>query len=321
MSVARAGPGRTRAVLELLRAPLLLSPIADVAAGIAVACAGEQAWAAAGEASLAWPFGAADTRRAALVALIGCCLLAAGMVLNGIVDLPDDRLRKPERPLPSGAVSLRFASWLYGLLTAIAIGAALAASSDSRAVLVVCLLIVLVTGLYHLGGKRWRVPGCLLLGCARGLDLTLGAVALFGRPSTGALIAAAAYALYMTGASLHASTDDEPASGPWSRFGLSLCLAMLLATLLPLLGGRLRAGDTSAWLGAAVALLAVARLARAWATRPPPAITGAALSGLYLMLAALALSLSPPATRLPAAALVLLLFGLSRLIFRAFPPT
>jgi len=47
---------RLRAVLELLRAPLLLSPIADVSAGFALACAGDATWNVTGEASLAWPF-------------------------------------------------------------------------------------------------------------------------------------------------------------------------------------------------------------------------------------------------------------------------
>ena len=314
--------GRLRAVLELLRAPLLLSPIADVSAGFAVACAGEGAWDAPGDATLAWPFVREDGQHLALAAFTGCCLLAAGMTLNGIVDLPEDRRAKPQRPLPRGALSVHFARNLYVALTLLGLsGAALLASRPSReAAPLVGWAIVAVTVVYHVGAKRLRLPGCLLLGAARGLDLLLGAVALLGRLTGGALIAAGLYALYMTGASLHASTDDEPGRSRWSAVGLLACAAALL--LPPLrIGARLSAGDPAAWLGAAVALLGAARLLHAVRTRPPPAVTGVALSGLYVMLAALVLCAGLPATRLPVAALVLALFALSRVLFRAFPPT
>jgi 4-hydroxybenzoate polyprenyltransferase len=314
--------GRLRAVLELLRAPLLLSPIADVSAGFALACAGDATWNVTGEASLAWPFSHEDSRHLALAAATGCCLLAAGMTLNGIVDLPEDRRTKPQRPLPRGTLSLPFARNLYVALTLLGLsGAALLAARPSReAAPLVGLFIVAVTLIYHVGVKRLRVPGCLLLGAARGLDLLLGAVALLGRVTPGALLAAGLYALYMTGASLHASTDDEPGSSRWSALGLLACVAALL--LPPLrIGARLADGDPAAWLGAAVALLGAARMIRAARTRPPPAVTGVALSGLYVLLATLVLCAGLPATRLPVAALVLALFALSRLLFRAFPPT
>jgi len=316
--------GRPRALLELLRAPLLLSPVADVLAGAAVSCAGAGAWRATARGlPFAWPFGAEGGRRIALAAAVGCCLLAAGMTLNALVDLPEDRLRKPQRPLPRGDLTPGFARGLYAGLTALALAlaVALAASGAGSAAVGVALLIALVTALYHTRIKRRRVAGCLLLGSARGLDLLLGAAAFAGRLDPGALAAAALYALYMTGASLHASTDDEPEPGPWSRLGLGLSSLALLATLAAPLAGRLGGGDPSAAFAVALALLALARLLRAAAIRPPPAITGVALSGLYGMLAALALSVAPPAARLPTAALALLLFVLSRLLFRAFPPT
>ena len=316
--------GRPRALLELLRAPLLLSPVADVLAGAAVACAGSGAWRATARGlPLAWPFGADAGGRIALAAAAGCCLLAAGMTLNALVDLPEDRLRKPQRPLPRGDLTPGFARALYAGLTALALAlaAASAASGAGSAPVGVALLIVLVTALYHTRIKRRRVAGCVLLGSARGLDLLLGAAAFAGRLDPGALAAAGIYALYMTGAALHASTDDEPDPGPWSRLGLGLSSLALLATLGAPLAGRLGGGDPSAAFAVALALLALARLLRAAATRPPPAITGVALSGLYPLLAALALSLGVPGARVPVALAIVLLFGLSRLVFRAFPPT
>ena len=46
------------------------------------------------------------------------CLYSAGMVLNDVFDVDVDTLERPERPIPSGAISLRTASlWGCGLLT------------------------------------------------------------------------------------------------------------------------------------------------------------------------------------------------------------
>ena len=312
--------GRPRALLELLRAPLLLSPVADVLAGAAVACTAGGAWRlAAGDVPFAWPFAGDGGRRVALAAATGCCLLAAGMTLNALVDLPEDRVAKPQRPLPRGDLTPRFARGLYAGLTVLAV--ALATGGAGFEASAVTLLIVLVTALYHPRLKRRRVAGCLLLGSARGLDLALGGAAFAGTLGPGAVAAAGLYGLYMTGASLHASTDDEAEPGIWSRLGLGLCVLALVAPLAAALPRRLVEGDPSAILALALALLAAARLVHAAATRPPPAITGVALSGLYPMLATLALALGVPGARLPVALAVLLLFGFSRLLFRAFPPT
>src|SRR5262249_62140595 len=46
-------------------------------------------------------------------------IYAAGIALNDVFDVDLDRAERPTRPLPSGGVSVRFATWLaVGLLTA-----------------------------------------------------------------------------------------------------------------------------------------------------------------------------------------------------------
>jgi len=345
-AAAPAARGTLRAWAEVLRAPLLLSPAADVLAG----------WCVAFEMAALYPrtvdgAGAADLWRLAVAggghllraALAGTCLLADGMAQNALVDLPDDRRRKPGRPLPRGALrpgavrAAQYGLWLAAL--------ALAASVGNECV-VPALLIVVLTAAYHALLKSWRLPGCLALGALRGLDLFLGAAALHawsaqaqarGLPASrffhpdldSSVIVAAIYALYMTGASLHASTDDEPGRSPWSPGGLWLStLALMFLGCLVIAGmtapGRAMTWSDGRWvaaIGVIVVLAAIVRLARAWRHLPPPALTGVALSGLYLFDAAACFGSGLVPLGLLAGAAVLLLFGASRLLLRTFPPT
>ena len=74
-----------RGYLELLRPPNVMTAVADVLAGYAVA--GLSNWAA-----LPWLLGAT------------ACLYAGGVVLNDFFDRHLDARERPERPLPSGRV-------------------------------------------------------------------------------------------------------------------------------------------------------------------------------------------------------------------------
>jgi 4-hydroxybenzoate polyprenyltransferase len=308
-----APPGGVRAVLETLRAPLLLSPVADVLAG----------WCVAAGALPVEPRPDAGLGVLARAALSGCCLLAAGMAQNALVDLEADRAHRPSRPLPRGAVRPRTIAVVWLLATAAGLGAA---ASIGGGVLAVAGAIVIVTLAYHAGMKRVRLPGCMLLGSARGLDLALGAVAYgafaggAGALPTSASAAALLYALYMTGASLHASTDDETGSAAWSRGGLAVAFAAL--GLLLLAAGTWRGFSTAPALAGALTLAwAATRLARAATRLPAPALTGVALSNLHLVDAGLCLLAAPMALAVPGGLLVLALFWISRRLLAVFPPS
>src|SRR4051794_10139688 len=80
-----APPSKRRAYLALLRPANVVTALADVLAGAAVA--GEP-WSA----SLPWLL--AST----------ACLYAGGVVLNDVADRTIDAAERPERPIPSGAV-------------------------------------------------------------------------------------------------------------------------------------------------------------------------------------------------------------------------
>ena len=304
------------ALLETLRAPLLLSPVSDVLAG----------WALARAAGAP----AADRAAPALACLMGVGLLGAGMAQNALADREDDRQRKPERPIPRGDVSVATVARTWAGLSLLALGL----GSLVTGALPVVLAILVLTAAYHYPLKRARLPACLTLGALRGLDMSLGVVAAGGSLWLTDPVAATdltpalccvAYALYIAGAALHASTDDAPGGERWSRAGLSLASLVLVGlALLAMPGAAVGTGDpgpiaspTLAWLACAVLLLSLGRLAQAWRRLPPPPLTGVALSNLYLVGVGLCLAGGQPW----AAALVVALFVLSKRLMRVFPPS
>lgn len=322
MTAAEGGRRGVAALLEVLRAPLLLSPVADVYAGwilvewLSVAAQDREGWRQA----LALPPGGAALLLAAAGA--GICLLAAGMAQNALVDLEDDRRRKPDRPLPRRALSMAAVRATWALASVVALG--LVQGVDGGPAL--ALAIVAGTSTYHLGLKRWRVPGVVMLGLLRGGSLGLGVLAArtVGIDAAGpdpdlaaAWLGAALYALYIGGAALHASTDDEASSAGASLTGLLLA-SLVLGTWSLIAAIRLaNTGAGQAALGLAVLAWALVRLRLAILRKPPPAVTGVALSGLHLLHAGVAALAVGPA----AAAVMLLLFAASRALLRCYPPS
>lgn len=310
------------ALLEALRAPLLLSPAADAYAG----------WLLVALLSPLVDEGPATAWRLLAVppegllpllacAAAGCCLLASGMAQNALADRAEDHLSRPERPLPRGAIGARVVT-----ISMLVLGAAgLALLSPWSGGPTLGLSIVIGTAVYHAGLKRRRVPGCVLLGALRGLSMALGVVAASHVSLThaahpadhaAAWLGCGLYGLYITGASLHASTDDESEPGPWSPAGLSLCsLVLLLWSLVAL--ARMSRTPGLAGTGLVLFAWAALRLHRARHGLPAPAVTGVALSGLHLLHAGVAALVAGPA----AAAVVLLLFGISRALLRIYPPS
>lgn len=327
--------GTLRAWAELLRAPLLLSPAADVLAGWSVAAARM-----ARTDSLdycAEPAQFADILREALIplgvaAMTGTLLLAGGMILNGVVDVAEDRQRKPHRPLARGEIALPAAATAAASCLVLAL--LLAWQALPAALSTVAWMSGLIVA-YHVGLKRLRLPGCAALGAIRGLDVWLGAVAL--RSVSDAHVAdialinydpihgttaipkvyVYAYSMYMFGASLFASTDDEPGEATWSAPGLLLAILGLLS-LLPTLIFASQAATLAALLVVAAALWRIIRSAH---DRPRPATTGVLLSGLYFFQAAACFSVGWGTLSVAAGSACLLLFLASRLLLRTFPPT
>jgi len=109
----------------------LLPPVVGIVSGSLVAY---------GATHQPWPW-----RAIVLAALAAAVLNAASNGLNQICDLEIDRVNKPQRPLPSGALSLRAARWLtlggYGVALALA-------ACVNRQTLVIYSAAALATWLY-----------------------------------------------------------------------------------------------------------------------------------------------------------------------------
>lgn len=161
-------------------------------------------------------------------------IYAAGIVLNDLFDLDIDREERPERPLPSGRVSPRFAVIFgFGLL---ALGLGLAALSGSAvSVEVAAVLVGCVVG-YDVGLKRtWFGP--IVMGACRGLNVLLGASHAADLGGPGTWLVAGALALFVVGLTWisRSETRAGEVAGPAAGWVLqnAAMLGLIRAATLP----------------------------------------------------------------------------------------
>lgn len=145
-----------RAYLELLRPANVVTALSDVLAGFAVA--GLLNWPA-----LPW----------LLVSTAG--LYGGGVVLNDVFDRDIDRLERPERPIPSGRVTLRGAATSGGVLLVAGVGAGWMATAAAGWIATTIAALVL---LYDAWGKRHVLVGPINMALCRALNLLLGVAAV-----------------------------------------------------------------------------------------------------------------------------------------------
>ncbi len=98
-------------------------------------------------------------------------LYAGGVVLNDVFDHKTDKIERPERPIPSGLVSVRSASFLGVLLLIAGIGLAFVVNNLSGFIAFVLAMAIL---LYDAFTKKFSFVGPLNMGVCRGLNLVLG---------------------------------------------------------------------------------------------------------------------------------------------------
>ncbi len=148
------------AVAKLLRFPNLFTALADSWAGY---------FSAQGNLWLIDPI------ELMLLSCASAGLYAWGVVFNDVVDLPQDRLFRPERPLPSGALSLGVAKGAGGTCLLVGLGAviALAAMGKSFQPLLLGLLLAACVVLYNLWVKPTAL-GPAAMGLCRALNFLLG---------------------------------------------------------------------------------------------------------------------------------------------------
>lgn len=143
--------------LQLFRVPNQFTVPGDPLAGMAVAALVSGTMPSA--AHLLWPVAAA------------LCLYAFGLVVNDLADYPQDRLNRPQRPLPR-----RYVGFFGATLAALLLGGAGLACAWVRGqhclALALCLLFFIC--LYDILVKEWGWLGCLVMGLCRGNSFLLG---------------------------------------------------------------------------------------------------------------------------------------------------
>lgn len=154
------------AYIRLTRPANIVTAIADILAGFAVSGAALSLW---GEGS--------DNLLSALLwlclATIG--LYGGGVAFNDVFDAALDRRERPERPIPSGQVSVNNAAWMAGGLLAVGVAAAWQVSVLSGWI---ALSVALLAVLYDAWGKHQLVFGPINMGLCRSGNLLLGVSAV-----------------------------------------------------------------------------------------------------------------------------------------------
>jgi 4-hydroxybenzoate polyprenyltransferase len=138
------------------------------------------------------------------------CLYTAGMVLNDVYDLEQDRRERPQRPLPSGQISIQTATLLG--MSLLIVGMLLGGQwhiammrGDPRSGLVVACLAILIL-LYDRVLKR-TLAGPIAMGACRTLNVLLGMSVLKGPWGGAHWMIAAGMGVYVTGVTLFARRE------------------------------------------------------------------------------------------------------------------
>lgn len=161
-------------------------------------------------------------------------LYAGGMVLNDICDIERDRTLHPERPLPSGRVSLKSAGFYCFVLLALAVTSAALAG---RAAVTWALVIVALIAGYNRVLKRWAIPGSLAMAAVRGANFLLGVVVVTpdlaeARGNIGPC--AAVLAMYVFFLTLWSTREDRPGCRAFpAGVGAAITWTPILAALRP----------------------------------------------------------------------------------------
>jgi 4-hydroxybenzoate polyprenyltransferase len=162
-------------------------------------------------------------------------IYAAGIALNDVCDYQVDLLERPNRPLPSGRISVGVAKVLA--TTLFGLGLLLALISGVRPGAVAALLIGCVLA-YNLGLKRtWLGPE--VMGACRGLNLALGlsVVPGFGGPT--AWLVGASMTVYVIGITWISRSETETGRAGGAAAGMILQDLALVGLFV----AAMRAGD------------------------------------------------------------------------------
>jgi hypothetical protein len=276
--------------LRLVRAPAVFSALGDPLAGLLIGGA------------------ALEAGRGAQLAAGSAMMYLAGMALNDLADRDEDARERPERPIPSGAISPRTAAIVGSTLLFAGIGVARGAGASWTAPALAALVVA-----YDFKLKHSATLGPIAMGACRSLSLLMGVEAAGGLDGVAhGSEPAALLGAYVAGLTLLARSETGAARTAELRGGAAIAAAALLVA-------AVRGGPASAlWAGAvaAVAGPAVSRALR----KPGPATVGPAVGALIRAVPALDGALVGASAPVPAL-LLLSLLGLTHWGRRLIPIT
>ncbi|MCH9022281.1 MAG: UbiA family prenyltransferase [Planctomycetes bacterium] len=145
---------------QLSRLSNLPTCITNVLVGVAIGSAG----------------GTIPWRQFTIIALAVSLFYIAGMALNDLVDAEQDRLDRPDRPIPSGKITKRAARNF--VLFTFSLGVTLLVIRFPGTTVLTALLVASIV-LYDLTHKKWA-GSVVLMGACRGLVYLVGAHAVAG---------------------------------------------------------------------------------------------------------------------------------------------
>jgi 4-hydroxybenzoate polyprenyltransferase len=201
------GPRRERSTLrnylELMRAPNVFTAMADVTMGFLFVQAAGASWA-----PTAWDFATLATLIAA-----SSSLYIAGMVLNDVFDLDIDSKERPERPIPSGRVSLdaaRRLGWRL-LFLGVALGTGTVFFTGHLRPGVAAAVLATTILLYDAWLKRTPL-GPLAMGACRTLNVLMGMSAVDASLRAEHWLVAGAIGVYVAGVTWFARNENQRSS-------------------------------------------------------------------------------------------------------------
>lgn len=164
------------------------------------------ALAAAGVCAGAWWSGGRVTGSVLVLSVAAIALTAVANTTNDLADIEIDRVAHPERPLPSGAISVRAAAWLA---TVCAIAALLLTVLVDVRLGVLTVGVVAIMWTYSARLKRHGIPGNVAVAILGSLPFLYGAWAV-NEVEKGALLVGVATPLHFA-REVAKDLDDAPA--------------------------------------------------------------------------------------------------------------
>ncbi len=233
-----------KAFFQIIRAPILFSSATNVVSGFILMTFVDNG------------FSRPQWDKLLVLIVLSVLLYSSGAIFNDCVDADRDSRVRPERPIPSGAISLEVA---YALGLSFMLVAVLLAMFLGMATAQLAALLVASIWLYNGVTKRQMILGALTMGLCRGLNMMLGMSAgssFTSLTSNSELIwAPVLLGSYTVILSLVAHYEDRPAGGAgrWVLFsapvGMSVVMVAAASIVVKQWPGRILLVPLSLFLG------------------------------------------------------------------------